>query len=74
MHFRGFINSFKLPRHTKDIKNCTNYYSVLRRTMRIKAGNALDLKRAQLIPCAVVLLNKGDKIQQAGCLTGESAN
>ena len=31
-------------------------------------GNALTLKRAQLIPCTVVLYDKGGTIQWAGCL------
>ena len=52
--------SLKFPGHTKDFKNCTYCHSVQHQTARVKVGgNALALKKAQLIPCTVVLYDKG---------------
>ena len=65
----GYINRFKFPGHTKDFKNGTYCHSVQHQTARVKVGgNALALKKAQLIPCTVVLYDKGGTNQRAGCL------
>ena len=51
------------------LKNGTYCHSVLHQTTRVKVrGNALALKKAQLIPCTVVLYDKRGTIQRAGCL------
>ena len=63
------MNKLKFPGHTKDFKNGTYCHTVQHQTTRVKVGgNALALKKAQLIPCTVVLYDKGGTNQRAGCL------
>ena len=50
------INRFKFTGHTKDFENGTYCHSVQSQTTRVKVGgNALALKKVQLIPCTVFL-------------------
>ena len=59
-YLEGYINRFKIPGHTKDFKNGTYCNSVQCQTTRVKVGgNGLAQKKAQLIPCTVVLYEKG---------------
>ena len=68
-YLEGYMNRFKFPGHTKDFKNGTYCHSVQCQTTRVKVGgNALAQKKAQLIPCTVVLYDKGGTNQRAGCL------
>ena len=59
-----------LEGYTKRFKIYGSYcHSVQCQSTRVKVGgNALALKKAQLIPCTVVLYDKGGKKQRAGFL------
>ena len=60
---------FKFPGHTKDFKNGTYCHSVQRQTTKSESGGeCLGPEKAQLIPCTVVLYDKGGTNQRAGCL------
>ena len=69
LYLEGYINRFKFLGHTKDFKNGTYCHSVQCQTIREKVRrNALAQKKTQLIPCTVVLYDKGGTNQQAGYL------
>ena len=68
-YLEGYIKIFKISGYTKDFKKGTYCHSVKCQTTRVKVGgNALAQKKAQLIPCTVVLYEKGGTNQRAGCL------
>ena len=68
-YLEGYINRFKFPGHTKYFKKC--YLLPLCSMPDNKSegrGNALAQKKAQLIPCTVVLFDKEGTNQHAGFL------
>ena len=69
-YLEGYMNIFKFLGHTKDFKNGTYCHSVQCQTIRVKVGGGMPWprKKAQLIPCTVVLYDKGGTNQRAGCL------
>ena len=67
-YLEGYINSFKFPGHTKDFKKWYLLPLCPTPDKSESGGNALALKKAQLIPCTVVLYDKEGTNQRAGCL------
>ena len=67
-YLEGYINRFKFSDHNKDLKNSPYCHSVQSQIIRVKVGNALAQKKAHLIPCTVVLYDRGGTNQRTGWL------